>query len=284
MMRLFKHNLKSESGSIVTVLMAGVALLAALTFGSYQFISGPLSTTAKVNQNNAVKTQMAATSRSAVMDAASQTDFGDCDLDGYIEPRIWRDAAGKPAPINGGLLPSEFGMPLKDPWGLDYGYCAWDVGGNIPLSGETEYHFVSNSTENNSCAFKSDNTLWCWGTESYGELGNGGSETDSTSVPIQSDPGNWSMIGRAYGQTYCAIKTDGSAWCWGKGNTGALGNNTLSHSATPVEVFGGDTWQHITSGNGFSCGIKTDGSGWCWGSGRVRGDGTTSETFIDGVD
>lgn len=276
---VLRHVVICQKGSVVTVLMGGVALLAALTFTAYQFISGPLSTTAKVTQNNQVKFQQAMIAKSIMMDVPNLAEDGDCDLDGYIEPRIWRDAAGKPAPTNGGLVPMEIGVMTLDPWGLDYGYCAWDVGGNVPLSGETEYYFVAITTDNNSCAFKSDNTLWCWGTEGYGELGDGGSETDSTSVPLQSDSSTWTMIGRAYGQSYCGIKTDGSAWCWGKGNTGALGNNALSHSASPVEVFGGDSWQHITSGNGFSCGIKTDGSGWCWGAGRVRGDGTTGPGY-----
>ena len=276
----FLQRLYKESGSVVTVMMGGIALLAAISFTSYQFISGPLSITAKVTQNNAVKAQQDMIGRRIIIDATADTVVGDCDLDGYIEPQTWYDASGDPAPTNAGWIPNRQ-VETKDPWGMEYGYCVWDLGTNIPPSGEPKYYFVSTTTENNTCALKDNNTLWCWGTENFGQFGDGGAETDSTSVPAQSDPSSWEMIGRGYSRTYCGIKTDASAWCWGGGTQGELGNGASVNSASPVEVSGSYTWVQVAAGNQFACGIQTDGSGWCWGRGRQRGDGVSDPAAVN---
>lgn len=116
--------LKQQSGSAVTVLMGGVAVLAMLSFGVYQLVSGPLTSMSRVTQKNQVNNHLAGIAAIAAIDA---TNIGDCDDDGFIEPREFRTTSGG-APTNGGLVPTDMGIDVKDPWNMDYGYCVWDLG------------------------------------------------------------------------------------------------------------------------------------------------------------
>lgn len=120
----FLKNINSESGSAVTVLMGGVAVLAMLSFGVYQLVSGPLTSMSRVTQKNQVNNHLAGIAAIAAIDAAN---IGDCDDDGFIEPREFRTTSGG-VPTNGGLVPTDMGIDVKDPWNMDYGYCVWDLG------------------------------------------------------------------------------------------------------------------------------------------------------------
>lgn len=77
--------------------------------------------------------------------------------------------------------------------------------------------------------------------------------------------------------TTCTVMVDGTAWCWGSGQSGALGNGTTTGSSFPVQVTGITTAVTISSGGGFSCVVLGDGSVKCWGDnsyGQI-GDGTS---------
>lgn len=134
MKTLTEHKARlTEDGSILTVLLGGIGLIALISLSLFQLMSGPLSSAAGVTQRNLVQTEMLTISRIAIVDAANQSDQGDCDTDYFIEPRSWRDPDGGASPVNGGLIPFAMGAPTVDPWGTEYGYCVWDVG---PLSDE----------------------------------------------------------------------------------------------------------------------------------------------------
>ncbi|MCK5518527.1 MAG: hypothetical protein KAI61_03855, partial [Alphaproteobacteria bacterium] len=119
---------KRQSGSIFTVLLAGIAMAGALSVVLYQNISGPMSSSIRITNKNAAKTQLQSVSSIVIINATNQTDDGDCDADGSVEPPEWRVGAG---PTGGGLVPLTIGAPAADPWGTDYGYCVWDVGSLI---------------------------------------------------------------------------------------------------------------------------------------------------------
>jgi len=130
-----------------------------------------------------------------------------------------------------------------------------------------------------SCGIKADGSAWCWGEGDDGQLGDG-SATSQTS-PIQvSGTGPWVAIAMGVSPHTCGIKSNGSAWCWGRNLSGQLGNGTNTSSNTPVPVSGGGQWVKITAGNTHSCGIQSDGSAWCWGAGGSGnlGNGTTAST------
>jgi len=115
-------------------------------------------------------------------------------------------------------------------------------------------------------AIKSDNTLWTWGRNESGNLGD--NTTIHRSSPVQTIAGgsNWSSVAGGYSITG-AIKTDGTLWVWGKNNYGQLGDNSITNWSSPVQtIAGGSNWSSFYSGGAsFSGGIKTDGTLWVWG-------------------
>lgn len=115
-----------RSGSVLLVLYACIGMVAIIGVAAVHIMQGPVKTMSTVTRRTVAENHMMAAGRLALVEAARQN--GDCDHDGVIEPLEWRNAAGKPAPMNGGLLPSNIGAQLMDPWGQEYGYCAWDEG------------------------------------------------------------------------------------------------------------------------------------------------------------
>ena len=67
-------------------------------------------------------------------------------------------------------------------------------------------------------------------------------------------------------QHSCGIAPDGTAFCWGRGNSGQLGNGGTGSSDTPVAVATGSKFTWISAGGDHSCGITTSGAALCWGS------------------
>lgn len=86
-----------------------------------------------------------------------------------------------------------------------------------------------------TCAIQTDNTLWCWGYNINGELGDG--TKTNKDVPTQeiSAASNWNVVSAGEKHT-CAIKTDGTLWCWGYNHQGQLGNGTYGKKTSPVNV------------------------------------------------
>jgi hypothetical protein len=122
------HNCRT-SGNIFFALFGAVALVGVLGAGVMTFMKGPLATSIKLTRQNTAESQMAIAGQVAVMASATN---GDCETapDGYVEPVAWRDPAALAHPVNGGLIPMTIGVSKKDPWGTEYGYCAWDHGPN----------------------------------------------------------------------------------------------------------------------------------------------------------
>jgi alpha-tubulin suppressor-like RCC1 family protein len=123
------------------------------------------------------------------------------------------------------------------------------------------------------CVLKTDGTLWCWGYNGYGNVGN--NSTTAVDVPTQIMS---SVAEISYG-TYeaCARKTDGSVWCWGRNNNGQLGDGSYSDRYTPTQI-AGLTAVAINQGSSHACAVLTDGTMKCWGYNGYGGlgDGTTT--------
>ena len=125
-----------------------------------------------------------------------------------------------------------------------------------------------------SLAVKSDGTVWAWGSNYVGQLGNG-TYTDS-SVPVQVF-GLTGVVQVAGSQAHSlALKSDGTVWAWGQANQGQLGNGTYTDSAVPVQVSGLTGVVQIAGGLSHSLAVKSDGTVWAWGSNTQAqlGDGT----------
>jgi len=127
-----------------------------------------------------------------------------------------------------------------------------------------------------SYALKPDGTVWAWGANGNGQLGNN-SLTDS-SVPVQvSNLSGVTAIAGGGGSGY-ALKSDGTVWAWGANGNGQLGNNSTTDSSVPVQVSGLTGITAITGGTGSVYALKSDGTVWTWGynaSGQLGNNSTT---------
>jgi alpha-tubulin suppressor-like RCC1 family protein len=154
------------------------------------------------------------------------------------------------------------------------------------FAGGTNWKQVSVGDQH-TAAVKTDGTLWLWGTQFGGRLGNGDASTSNASTPVTTFAGgtNWKQVSAA-GFNTAAIKTDGTLWVWGNGTNGRLGNAVITGDvSTPVTTFaGGTNWKQVSSGNqelgatSHTAAIKTDGTLWVWGSGNDGKLGTNDAT------
>ncbi|MEI4235092.1 hypothetical protein [Roseovarius sp. D22-M7] len=134
--------------------------------------------------------------------------------------------------------------------------------------------------DGHTCAIRSDDTLWCWGINSEGQLGIG--STVDQNAPVQVSVGTtWKYVDLGSSRSSCAIRSDDRLYCWGVNKDGKFGNGTYSSSNVPV-VSGTATWSSIESGSRTSCGIQLDGSYWCAGvyNGNTFKPYQTGQTFI----
>jgi len=136
---------------------------------------------------------------------------------------------------------------------------------------------------NGAMVIKSDGTLWGWGTNSEGELGDGTSIERLSPIKIGTEY-NWAQI--AVGCRYTiALKNDGSLWAWGNNQSGQLGDGTTIGKLSPVHIGQDTDWVQIAASNNnnndnedFVLALKSDGTLWAWGSnyyGQLGNDTTT---------
>ncbi|MCM3267610.1 RCC1 domain-containing protein [Paenibacillus elgii] len=132
-------------------------------------------------------------------------------------------------------------------------------------------------------ALKSDGTVWAWGNNGSGRLGDG--TTTNSTVPIQVS-GLDSVVQIAAGGSHClALKSDGTVWAWGANTTGALGNGTKKASKSPEQVLYLNSVIAIAANDNSSMALKSDGTVWAWGSNAYKklGIGTTSDSQVSPV-
>jgi len=130
------------------------------------------------------------------------------------------------------------------------------------------------ASSDHTIALKEDGSLWAWGYNEHGQLGDG--TNIARNVPVRIGEGNdWKFITTGY--TYSlAIKIDGSLWAWGANADGQLGDGTTTNRFVPTRVGAEYNWVSV-SASSHTVAIDTDGSLWAWGNNQFGnlGDGTT---------
>jgi alpha-tubulin suppressor-like RCC1 family protein len=163
--------------------------------------------------------------------------------------------------------------------------------GDIP----SPFHFVNmpglddiqaiSGGESHTCALKNDGSVWCWGSNAYGQLGDG-TVTDSATpvkviIPIQ-----YKVRAIASGSNHmCAVLVNGQVWCWGYNERSNLGDPTVSSKVCPgplnsffpyscspvprlVKNESGGILNGIKSITGYgdhTCVLNNEGKPLCWG-------------------
>jgi alpha-tubulin suppressor-like RCC1 family protein len=130
-----------------------------------------------------------------------------------------------------------------------------------------------------SMGLKNDGTLWTWGRNDNGQLGQGTNYSNYTPTQVGIDT-DWSSIIASKLATAFAFKTNGSLWGWGNNFYGQLGNGNTNNLTTPIQI--STEFIRINSGNSHTLGIKTNGTLWAWGrnSGGQLGTGNYTNSLI----
>ncbi len=145
-------------------------------------------------------------------------------------------------------------------------------GGSITAIAEGSYHAL---------ALKNDSTVWAWGKNYNGEIGDGTNIQRNTPVQVISLSGVVAIAagGSTGGGFSLALKVDGSVWAWGLNSSGQLGDGTGLSQWTPVLVSGLTGITAIGAGIGHSIALKNDGTLWAWGNNAYSqlGNGTINQ-------
>jgi alpha-tubulin suppressor-like RCC1 family protein len=116
-----------------------------------------------------------------------------------------------------------------------------------------------------TCALRADGSLWCWGWNGLGQVGNG-TQADVTAPAHVLDDVTAVAAGI---QHTCAIDGGGRVLCWGDNGSGQLGDGTTTLRTTPVEVSSALSARALAVGDHHTCAVDTQGGLWCWGANWV---------------
>jgi len=113
---------------------------------------------------------------------------------------------------------------------------------------------------------KKDGSLWSWGANDRGQLGNNSTTDKHEPIQIGSSQDYWFAVAAGASHSL-AIKKDGSLWSWGANDRGQLGNNSTTDEHEPIQIGSSqDYWFAVAAGASHSLAIKKDGSLWSWGA------------------
>ncbi len=136
-----------------------------------------------------------------------------------------------------------------------------------------------------TCALVTDDTVWCWGDNLYGKLGDNESSPVNQQYPVHvvgyGGPPylpNVTEVSASFNHT-CAVSA-GTVYCWGNGSNGKLGRGSTTDSHSPVPATGITTAVHVSAGEYDTCATTSTGTAWCWGYNinGALGSGSNSST------
>ncbi len=148
----------------------------------------------------------------------------------------------------------------------------------VPVQGLTDGIRNIAAGAGHTCAVTANGEVHCWGGNTHGELGIGVASAAPVATPsrVQGLPGPMMMVAAGRFHT-CAVSAQGTVWCWGQNEFGALGDDTSLDRSLPVQPLGlPDAVVALSAGAGGTCAVLRNGEAFCWGNNAngQLGDGT----------
>ena len=147
----------------------------------------------------------------------------------------------------------------------------------VQIGSLTNWRQVSNNGGLHTAAVKTDNTLWTWGRNASGQLGQNTYILVGRSSPVQVGAlTNWQQVSAGAYNT-AAITTDNKLYSWGRSQDfGSVGDNTIIDRSSPVQIGSLTNWSYVSCGDRWTLSLKTNGTIWAWGMNNIGqiGDGT----------
>jgi alpha-tubulin suppressor-like RCC1 family protein len=135
-----------------------------------------------------------------------------------------------------------------------------------------------------TCAIDVAGAAYCWGSNSFGQLGTGATSNTAQRTPIAATGGHSYQAVVAANRTICALATSGSVYCWGSNTSGQFGNGEQPNVAQVTPTLSANSMQlvKVTLGWQHACGITSDATAYCWGinSFGALGDSSTERRLL----
>jgi len=138
-----------------------------------------------------------------------------------------------------------------------------------------KFNLILGGAYDESFALKTDSSIWSWGSNVSGQLGDGSVRKRSSPVSVV---GNHSFINISGGYHCLGLKSNGQIWTWGQNDSGQLGQNNIIYRSSPVSVIGNHSFTSISVGGYHCLGLKPNGL-WAWG--RNAAGQLGNNTIID---
>lgn len=118
-----------------------------------------------------------------------------------------------------------------------------------------------------ACGIATDQHLYCWGDDRFGQIGNGSTGAGETPSLATVKTERFAMVSAGTSHA-CALNLAGRAFCWGNDDRGQLGDNRNINSTTPIPIADSTlAFTMISAGDRHTCGVTTSGNAYCWGEG-----------------
>lgn len=166
-------------------------------------------------------------------------------------------------------------------WTLDYTVTNTAPEFDHPVAGSVELRITEppasrlSAGGEHTCSIRTDQSLWCWGSNEYGQVGTGVTGPGPATPVRVGGASDWTSV-VAGGAHTCGTRRAGQLFCWGLNHQGQLGLGGRTSTGSPTRVGQANDWRDLSLGWFTTCGVRAEGSLRCWGdnSAGQLGDGT----------